>query len=189
MWGITGALGGSWPSLCACTLFDSQLPEPNSCRAALVCLQWPCQQPWLLPERFWSGAHYCNVSFAHGLPLTQGAQLGLSCKNTDFPDTLFYHGSSFHCGYYILDSAVDYILDSAAQWLCCASAEKHRNQIALWGWQADRLAAAIWGEWFHFHVLTKNKTEVIKCDSSRRRVLWQSLHFHPSLDVIMFFNP
>lgn len=65
-----------------------------------VCLQWPCQQPWLLPGRFWSGAHSCSVSFAHGLPLAQWTQLGLSCGNTDFPDMLFYHGSGFHCAYY-----------------------------------------------------------------------------------------
>lgn len=165
MWGTTGALGGSWPSLCVCTIL------------LLSCKCWRAAELLLCALSGPAGSHcFCRRVFGvvpapaafpllvaclwHGDPIW-GCPVGIQvsqirCSTLGAPHTV----------------RITWIV---AQWLCSAAAEKYRNQIAIRGWRADRPAAAVWVERFHFHVLTKNKAKVIKGDSSRRQVLWQFL--------------
>lgn len=146
-----GALGSSWPSLYFSTVFCS----------------------WLLSCTFHGPAcSHCFRLRVFGVGHPPAAfPLVLACLCRGDPIWVCSGGieiSQVCCstlGALCIVGTVR-ILDLAAQWLCCAAAEKYRNQIALWGLQADRLAAAIWVEWFHFHVLAKTKMKVSKGGST-----------------------
>lgn len=79
MWGITGALGGSWPS--PCVWFVHSCKSSTDARLLWCSFSAPFSSLCFLPESFWSGTYFFSIFFSYDMPLTQWSHLGLGIEN------------------------------------------------------------------------------------------------------------